>query len=275
MFTFLKTLLTGAGMGLLAAFPLEAAAAALSALRLFAAGVLPALLPFSVCALLLTAGKRLPLPALALLALPAGSPAGARLFQDAGLTRRQARRYAACTGCMSPMFFLYTLAQGLGSPSDARLLLAAHLLACLLCALPFPGGGAGEARLPALSAPQAVTQAAQAMPTVAACMMLGAAAARLMSCALPSLPAPALAALQSLLEVTGGCRALIALALPRRLLLPLLAACTGFTGGAILLQNAAFWRHSGLSLADLVKIALLRALAAFLMGELLVYLPFL
>ncbi|MBQ7455498.1 MAG: hypothetical protein IJS53_03545, partial [Clostridia bacterium] len=55
-----KTAALGALLGAMLAFPLQAAGSALGALTAFALSVLPALLPFSVCARLLTAGRRLP-----------------------------------------------------------------------------------------------------------------------------------------------------------------------------------------------------------------------
>ena len=70
----------------------------------------------------------------------------------------------------------------------------------------------------------------------------------------------ALATVQCLLEITSGMKSLICLGA----LLPLIAALTGFTGFAILLQNAAYWQKSGLTLGALTKIAILRGLLAFL-----------
>ena len=261
MASLLPALGAGALMGAMLVFPSEAAAGAWDALSAFARGVLPGLLPFAACALLLTAGRSLPVPLLTLLVLPGGSPAGARLFQDAGLTRRQARRIAACTGGMSPMFFLAALSAWLRSPVTGRLLLCAHLGAGLLAACCFRDRPRGRVSLPPLTLPQAVAQSAQAMLIAAACTAVGGAAARMLACALPGLPPLALAAFQGLLEITAGTRALALHGAP----LPLIAALTGFTGLSILMQNAAFWQKSGLRFYDLALIALLRAgLAALL-----------
>ena len=259
--SLLPALGAGALMGAMLVYPAEAAAGTWQALTVFARSVLPGLLPFSACALLLTAGRALPLPLLAALALPGGSPMGARLFQDAGLTRRQARRIAACTGGMSPMFFLATLGAWLRSPMTGRLLLCAHLGAALLAACCFRDRPRGRVSLPPLTLPQAAAQSAQAMLAAAGCAGLGGAAARMLACALPGLPPMLLAACQGMLEITAGTRALTLLGAP----LPLIAALTGFTGLSILMQNAAFWQKSGLRLYDLALIALLRAgLAALL-----------
>ena len=78
----------------------------------------------------------------------------------------------------------------------------------------------------------------------------------------------ALATVQCLLEITSGMKSLISLSAP-----PLIAALTGFTGFAILLQNAAYWQKSGLTLGALTKIAILRGLLAFLVCAALELLP--
>ncbi|MBQ9197222.1 MAG: hypothetical protein IJ157_08260 [Clostridia bacterium] len=260
-FSWIIPALAGALMGAMLVFPRQAAAAALQALGDFSISVLPGLLPFSACALLITAGRTLPLSLLTVLALPGGSPTGARLFRDAGLPPSAARKIAARTGNMSPMFFLYTLSAWLGDPRKGRLLLASHLGAAMLAGCFFRGGHRDKIKLPSLTVPDALTQSAQAMLGAAACASLGAVGARMLGCALPGLPPGMLASLQSLLEITSGMKALTALSAP----LPLLAGFTGFTGLSILLQNAAFWQKSGLSLPALMKIALLRAMLAFLL----------
>ena len=251
-FSWMKALAAGALMGAMLVFPRQAAESALAALQLFAVKILPGLLPFSVCALLLTAGHTLPASALVLLA---------RLFQNAGLSADRSRRAAACTGVMSPMFFLYTVSAWMNDARVGRLLLAAHILSALLCGCFFPRWPRKRISLPYLSAPQAVAQGAQAMLTVAACVALGTVSARMLYCALPGLPPAAVAAAQSLLEVSSGTKALIAQDAP----LPAIAACAGFTGLSILLQNASFWQKNGLTLFDLTKIALLRAAIAFVL----------
>ena len=97
-FYILPALAAGALMGCMAVFPGEAAEAALGALTIFARSVLPALLPFAVCVPLLTAGRRVSARLLCLLALPGGSPTGARLFAEAAMSPGAARRCAAMTG---------------------------------------------------------------------------------------------------------------------------------------------------------------------------------
>ena len=264
-FYILPSLAAGALMGCMAVFPRQAAGAALAALTVFAQSVLPALLPFSVCVLQLTAGHQLPAGLLCLLALPGGSPTGARFFSEADLTPGEARRCAALTGTLSPMFFLFTLAGWLNSSRQAAILLAVHLAAALLCGLIFRQKPRGRIPLPPLSLPQALTQSGQAMLTVAGAIALGAVAARMLACALP-LPPSLAALLHALLEVTGGCHDLIALRIP----LPALSALLSFSGFSLLLQNAAFWQEKGLGTAALALLALPRAAIAFLLCAVLV-----
>lgn len=103
------------------------------------------------------------------------------------------------------------------------------------------------------------------MLTVGACMALGTVCARLLARALPFLPAGLLSALQCAAEAATGCRALIALNLPRETLWPLLSAACGFSGVSILLQNAAYWGKKDVRLPFLALCALPRAALAALL----------
>lgn len=259
--SFLRPLISGIMLGLMLTFPQQSAQAALDALTAFARSVLPVLFPFTACVLLFTAGRTLPLPALLLVSLLGGSPTGARLFAECHLTPPLARRIARATGTMSPMFFLGTLSVWLQNARAARLILICHLLSACVLALPLFRHKL-HIRLPALPVPQALQQSAQAMLTVGACITLGAVGAQLFSCLLPHLPALPLACLQSLAEVTLGCKSLIAARPP--LLLPILSACTAFSGLSILLQNAAFWGKKNIALADLALFGIFRAGISFL-----------
>ena len=252
-FYILPSLAAGALMGCMLIFPREAAGAALAALTVFVRSVLPALLPFSVCAPLLTAGHAVPADLLCLLALPGGSPTGARLFAEARLSPGAARRCAAMTGTLSPMFFLFTLSEWLGDPRKGAALLG------------YRQRPRGRIPLPPLFLPQALSQSGQAMLTVAGSIVMGAVTARMLRCALP-LPPLAAALLHSLLEVTGGCRGLISLGVP----LPLLSALLSFGGLSLLLQNAVFWQQKGLNVPALARLALPRAALAFLLCAVLV-----
>ena len=258
-----RPLLSGSMLGLTLAFPQQTIASAGQALHIFASSVLPSLFPFTACMLLFTAGRSFSPAILGSLALLGGSPTGGRIFQDAPLSARQAKRLAATTGVMSPMFFLGTLSLWLENPVAGRLIFVCHLFSSLLCSLFFKKEKqSARITLPPLTVSQALSQAASAMLTVGACIVLGTVAARLIFCLFPHMPPLPLSLLQCFAEVTGGCQGLIAL--KPSLLLPLLAGCTSFSGLSILLQNAAFWGKQGISLSFLIFFGILRAIIAFL-----------
>ena len=70
-----------------------------------------------------------------------------------------------------------------------------------------------------------------------------------------------LAGLQCLLEVTCGVRSIVSLS-PALAPAYICAACS-FGGLSLLLQNAAFWQESGLTLIQLAMLRLIHALCAF------------
>ena len=262
-------MLTAAAFGCLAgamiAYPGAAAEAALDALGLFARAVAPVLGPFMACMLMVCsrvkggAGLRVPLGWLS------GSPGGARLCLEAGVTGKFALRLAAMTGTMSPMFFLGTVSAWLNDAKAGLVIFLCHVAGAFLTGLFIPKGGA-EARA-AASAPMplgaALRESALALCTVALCMMLGSTAARLALCAFPSLPREASAALQCALEVTAGVKRLIALPLPHREA-AVCAACSA-GGLSLLMQNAAFWQDGGVAPRQLLLLRLLHALLSYLL----------
>lgn len=259
----LRPVLAGAMLGLMLAFPQNSLDAALHALRLFASGVLPSLFPFTACLMLLTAGRRFPLSALLGLSLLGGSPSGAKLMSEASLPAPLARRIACMTGTISPMFFLGTISRWLNHAKAAQLLLFCHLCSALVFSLPLIKSlNKSAVRLPPLSVSAVLQQSAQAMLTVAGCLTLGSVGSRMIGCLFPRLSALPLALLQSLAEVTAGCKSLIAVNPPY--LLPMICFFTSFSGLSILLQNAAFWGKSGVSLLHLLLFGLLRGAIAFL-----------
>ena len=262
--TYFRALLSGGLLGLTLTFPQQALETARQALSLFAVSVLPALLPFTACMLLFTAGRTLSLPPLILLSFLGGSPAGARLFQDAKLSLKQAKRIAAQTGVMSPMFFLGTLSLWLQNAHAARVLLCCHLLAALCTGLFFKSDGSrAKITLPPLSFGAALPQAAQAMLTAGACIVLGAVAARMLCCLFPAMSATSSVLLQGLMEVTSGAKQLLAFSFPLKM--PLLSFLLSFSGVSILLQNAVFWEKQGVSLSFLMICGLLRGIIAFIL----------
>lgn len=260
----LRSLISGSFIGLMLAFPQNSTQAALQALEIFAMSVLPSLFPFTACMLLLTAGRTVPLPVLTALSFLGGSPSGARLFAGADMNAAASRRMARMTGTMSPMFFLGTLSLWLQNEYAAWLLLLCHFLSAGLLFFPRTKGSMPRrVTLPALTFGEALSQSALAMLTVGGCITLGSVAARLIGCLLPTLSPLHLALLQSLLEVTSGCKSLIALNPP--FLLPILSAFTSFSGLSILLQNAVYWEKHGIPLGKLLFYGLLRGIIAFLL----------
>ena len=250
--------------GAMIAFPSEAAAGAADGLALWARAVVPVLGPFLACMLMLSSRVGGGLWLRTVMGWLCGSPGGARLMRESGLQGRNALRAAAMTGTMSPMFFLGTVSAWIGNPSAGRLILFCHIVGALLLGMMIPAGKKPAPR-PASPMPlaQAFRDSALALLTVAVCMMLGCAASRLTACAFPGLPDWSMAALQCALEVTGGVKALTGLGLSKPE--PMVCAACSFGGLSILLQNAAFWRDSGVGAG---KLLLLRTAHAIVSGVL-------
>ena len=253
VFSHLPMVIVGALAGAMLVFPMQAADAALQALALWAKGVAPVLGPFMICMLMLSGRMGGgPWPRL-LMGWLCGSPGGARLLGGMGLGKRSARRFAALSGTMSPMFFLGTVSRWAGDSRAGAMILVCHLLGALVTGMMLPKDRQKSAAPPApLSFSRALSDGANALLVIALCMMLGSIGAKMVSCALPGLPPWAAVILQCALEVTGGVQALIALNPP--LLYPLICGACSFGGLSILMQNAAFWQGAG------VKIGLLFAL---------------
>ena len=254
-----------AGFGVLAGamliYPHQAAEAAGDALGLWPRSVAPVLGPFMACMLMITSRVGGGIVPRIILGWLCGSPGGARLMQTVRPRGKTALRCAAFTGTMSPMFLLGTVSGWLQSPEGGRILLVCHLLGALLTGLCLPGKGQADRAAPApLPLGQALRETALALLAIALCMMLGAVAARMVSCALPNLPQAVSCVLQCALEVTSGARALIQLR--PALLLPPLCAAISFGGLSLLMQNAAFWQESGVSPLDLCLLRLVHGLLA-------------
>lgn len=251
---YLSPLFFGSLCGLMLAFPALTAQSAHAALTMCSRRVVPPLFVFSVCAQMLTQGRRLPPAGLYALSFLGGSPAGAHLFDGADLTRRQSRRAAAVTGVMSPLYFLSTLPAA-GMENTHRLWLI-HLLAACAMLLIFPGDKAAFwLTLPARTLTDALQKSALSMLFVCACVTFFSVIPALLACALP-LRSHAVSCLHALLEAAGGC-------LSARALSPVaLSFFCAFGGLSILLQNAAVWHKHGLSTRFLLLAGLLRGAVA-------------
>ncbi len=250
--------------GAMIVYPSEAAAAAAEGLALWARAVVPVLGPFLVCMLMLSSRIGGGMGLKTLLGWLCGSPGGARLMRECGLEGKSALRAAAMTGTMSPMFFLGTVSGWLGDAAAGRLILLCHIAGALILGLCIPCENKGAVQ-PARPLPlhQALRDGGSALLTVALCMMLGCAAARMAACAFPRLPILASAALQCTLEVTGGVQALIRAGSPHPVSL-VCAACS-FGGFSVMLQNAVFWQESGVSMMHLFLLRIGHALLSFVL----------
>ena len=251
--------------GAMIVFPTEAAEAALRGLGLWARAVTPVLGPFMACMLMITSRLGGGLKMNTALGWLCGSPGGARLMQPLRLHGASALRAAAMTGTMSPMFFLGTVSAWLQSPASGRLILACHILGAFLLGLCVPKGKeAGASPSPApMPLNAALKESALALLTVGLCMMLGCAAAKMAECAFPRLSPGASAALQCALEVTAGVRRLTEL--DGAYTVPLVCAACSFGGLSILLQNAAFWQESGVTIAHLFLLRIAHGGLSFLL----------
>ena len=255
--------LTAALFGILAgamlAYPQQAADAAQQALTLWARAVVPVLGPFMVCAVMLSGRLGSSIAPGVVTAWLCGSPGGAKIFQSFRLSRKNALHYAAVTGTMSPMFFLGTVSGWLGNPAAGLIIFLCHITGAFITGLFFPMDKTVHTsnRCSPVSLSAALQSCAPSLCVIALCMMMGAVSARMVQCALPTLPDAAMAALQCILEVTAGAHALLSLRPP--FLMPLLCAACSFSGLSILLQNAVCWRESGLTPANLVPIRLIHA----------------
>lgn len=255
----------GALAGAMLVYPAEAAEAARKGALLWATAVLPVLAPYMAC-MLMAVSRLSPGPwAVTALGWLCGSPGGARLMQGLRLEGKDALRFAAASGTMSPLFFLGTVSAWLGSAEAGRLVLICHWAGAALLALLLPGGRGrrGKAAPSPLPLAAALRETALSMSTVALCMMLGCIAARMAACAFPALPPAAAAALQCALEVTSGVQAICALRGGEPAVW-VCAACS-FGGLSLLMQNAAFWQESGVTMGRLLA---LRAAHALLSGGL-------
>ena len=247
--------------GAMLAFPLDAAEAARRGLALWAGSVVPVLGPFMVCMLMVSSRLGGGLWPRVVMGWLCGSPVGAKLLQAASPRGKTALRCAALTGAMSPMFFLGTVGGWLGDPVQGGLLFLCHLTGAFLLGLCIPAQMRASAPTAPLTLSSALLQSAAALSLIALCMMLGCVAARMASCALPFLPMPLQTAVQCALEVTAGAKALIDTDSP--LLPPLLCAACSFGGLSLLLQNAAFWRESGVGMGKLLLLRAAHALFSF------------
>ena len=219
--------------------------AASAACRLFATGVLPGLFPYMVLAQLLVsrmAGKFRP-GLLMLLGWCGGSPTGARLMQQTGLSDR---RLAVRCATMSPMFLAGTCGQWLNSAFAGWIVLLAVLIGGYAAGWLVRSSG-GELTLTAqpVSFGQAVESSARTMLMVCGTMVMMRVLSALVA---EAMPLSAALPLCTVLEVTTGIREIAALPLPLVWRTALVAGAAGFGGCAVILQNRALYPQGMLRL---------------------------
>lgn len=267
---FFSCVLIGALLGVLYIFPHPAAEAARDGLQAWAFSLVPSLGPAMALCLYLCShlpGKR---PLQILSAVLCGSPGGARLMQENVYDTKSALHDAALTGVISPLFFLSALSQWMQNKQAAVLLYFCHLCGACLSALCIPGKAARPSVSAPLSLPKCVQQAVTSLLQVGYYVMLGFVSARMIRCVFPDLPPFLAALLQSLAEVTGGTKQMIAGGFP----LPLLCAVISLGGLSILMQNHAYWKEKGISLLHLAGIRLLHGFLSGILCFFLQNLPF-
>jgi len=256
------TIVCTAVMLALLAFSDAAMAAALTAARCFASGVMPALLPMMVLGKMLpdsTKSEHSPVDVwmrTGAFAFAAGSPSSAQRAMEVrpGMKASHWEKLLCLTGVMSPMFFTGTLSGWLGSARDGWVLLGIHWLGAAITALLWPASAKGpmpdaaDSVKKRISLPEAITQSAHALLCVCGAMMVFSVAASLVRSALALIfpiwtaqHADWLAVLWGVMEIGGGSSAVIgAWQEPHALL----SALCGFGGLSIWLQNLLFLENS-------------------------------
>jgi len=273
------------GAALMLLFPQPVMEAAQEGCALWAQAVMPGLLPFLVCLLYATGrlalkpgnacgvtGLSRPARRVMLMGLITGSPGGARLMGEAAarglLSPGDGLRLALWGGSMSPMFILGTLPLWLQQPQVGWRLLAAHwlgvfvageagrLIPCKPC--PLLSGRPPEK----MTLPRAIEGAVRALLVVCGCMVMGCVIGALIKTLCPRLPRGLGALCQCLVEVTAGCRELIALGAPPWTL----AGAVSLGGFSLFLQNLAFWPRGWFHPGWVVAGRLLACLVSLLAG---------
>lgn len=239
-----------------------------AACRLFTQSVLPGLYPYMVLSLMLVSRMpNLSPGGMILLGWGGGSPTGARLLRQSGLTGPQGRRVALTTATMSPMFLLGTLGGWLGSPTAGGVLLTSVLTSGLLTGLcqRVPKGTVPprESTPEPLSFGEAVESAARGMLVVCGTMGMMRVLSGILRELLPPLPGEILTAL---MEVTTGAERIACLPLPLALRTALLSALTSFGGAAGIMQNRALYPRGLLSLPQQAAWQGLHAVLSFLLA---------
>lgn len=212
--------------------------------------LLPALLPFFVCAYVM---QNLGLPskaergALIALSLISGAPSGARLLSAQG---DPDSRTAALLNTVSPMFIYASFCGGmLGAPGLALPILLAQFIATIIMLLIFPPklGGSSVKRIdesPLRLIGEGITKGMAAMLNICGALVFFMALMAVIRTVIPLPNGIAGAVISGMLEMTGGCAELAELSLSPRITAAVSAFLFSFGGVCIFAQSLTFCRLS-------------------------------
>lgn len=266
----MKIILSLAAVFALLAYPETALNAAREAMSAWYYSVAPALFPFMALMPMLTSPQSarayefllgpllrrlLKLPGAAapaiVVAMTAGSPAGAIAAARSGLSRRDQKRVVLCTCGLSPAFLVTGVgASMLGNPGDGHILLRAQLFSQLVMLLCTRGRSEEPSRTPVqqeVPGTDTIRAAVSAVLSVCGYMVVFSTSAAILARILRSETAGLVAL--TLLDLPSGARALAGLSIERAAKLLLVAAAAGFGGMCIAAQNLSACRNVGISFA--------------------------
>ena len=188
---------------------------------------------------------------------PLGAACAVSLYSDGYCTKTEAERLLTFCSNSGPLFIIGAVGTGiLGSRNIGLLLYTAHIVSAVLTGMLFKNYGVSDSaaslRLPpsaalntnntAAAIGAAVSDSVDSIFKVCGFVILFA----VFSAALPTYPGSAF--IYSLLEITGGVKALAAGAEAGQFLIPVISAFIAFSGISVLLQTAAIILPGGLSL---------------------------
>ncbi len=249
----------------------KAVSAGLQGFYIWRDALLPALLPFFVCAYIMQntgMPSKLETAALILLSLISGAPSGARLLS----TRSEANnRSAAILNSVSPMFIYASFCSGmLDAPALAFPILAAQFCSALILLLIFPikpsrSPSTGQYTPPLKLLGDGIAKGMASMLNICGALVFFMALMTVLKEVLPLPGGLAGAMISGMLEMVSGCTELAALPLPSRTLAAASAFLFSFGGVCIFAQSLTFCKLSpGIYFSTKLLQGSIAALAAWL-----------
>lgn len=258
--------------------PEPSSLSALHALRVWGQDVIPSLFPYMVlCQSLSTQLVRHPRVlafAAPIMGIFGGSPSGSALlyevFKDKAISSKKLLCLCALTGTISPMFFLGPVSVWFGSHTIGKQLLISHFsgaaASCLAIFL-LPVRSDSLMRTESFSINHCrspIQRSIDSALNVGGCIVFFSVAASALKTALPWLNASLGTIVHSILEVSGGIRALSQCTLHQYTQTLIAAAATGFSGFSILTQNHTYLKPLGIKMYQLILLGFLRAVFCML-----------